>query len=344
MVEHIEIEEFLKINENNTPIIDVRSPKEFEHGHIPGAFNLPIFSNEERALVGTCYKREGREPAILLGLKLVGPKLEEFAQKAIKLAQNNSLAIHCWRGGMRSSSMAWLLGTVGIKTCVLKGGYKAYRRFMRRQFSKSVKLIVLGGMTGSGKTEILKELAGMGHQVVDLEGLADHKGSAFGGIGQKDQETTEQFENNLYEIWKTFDFDKPIWVEDESKNIGRVGVPDELYHQIRSSIVLCIEIPVEERVDYLLTEYGKFPLEDLKTGITKIKKRLGGKSFKLAIESIENNDIKTATEIALRYYDKAYIYGLSNRNKEMVYFMKCDDLNHKLNAEKIAEFYQNIIS
>ncbi|NJO90678.1 MAG: tRNA 2-selenouridine(34) synthase MnmH [Chloroflexia bacterium] len=246
------------------PIIDVRSPKEFEHAHIPGAVNLPLFSNEERTKVGICYKNEGRQTAVLLGLELVGPKLAYFAKKAQELSANNQLIVHCWRGGMRSSSMAWLFGTLGIKTYILEGGYKAYRRFIKEQFTQHIDLVVLGGLTGSGKTEILKELAKMGQQVINLEDLANHKGSAFGALGQNAQTSTEQFENNLYQIWKTLDLNKPVWVEDESKTIGKIGVPDELYLKIRNTNVIAVELPVDIRVDYLLEEYGKFSPSELK--------------------------------------------------------------------------------
>jgi len=343
MVEQVGIEQFLSISEN-VQLIDVRSPKEYEKAHIPRAISLPLFSNEERALVGTCYKNEGRDTAIILGLKLVGPKLEHFAKKARELALNNHLAVHCWRGGMRSSSMAWLFSTVGIKTAVLEGGYKAYRRYIKRQFAKQTQLVVLGGMTGSGKTEILRELAHVGHQVVDLEGLANHKGSAFGGLGQKEQGSTEQFENDLYEVWKTFDFDKPIWLEDESKTIGKIWLPDELYEKMRTCMVISVEIPIEQRVNWLLTEYGEFPSADLKNGILKIKKRLGGDNSKLAIDSIDDGNIKKAIEIVLRYYDKAYRFGLLQRGNEMVNTLECNRVDHKNNAKKIIAFYQNIIS
>ncbi len=341
MVEQINLEYFFDLTKT-IPIIDVRSPKEFEHAHIPGAVNMPLFSNDERAQVGICYKNEGRQAAVLLGLELVGPKLAYFAQKAQELLVNNQLVVHCWRGGMRSSSMAWLFGTLGIKTYVLEGGYKAYRRFIKKQFAKNINLIVLGGLTGSGKTEILKELAKMGQQVIDLEGLANHKGSAFGALGQIAQTSTEQFENNLYEIWKTLNLSKPVWVEDESKTIGKIGVPDELYLKIRDTEVIAVELPVEVRVDYLLAEYGKFSSTDLKESITKIKKRIGGKDFKIAIEAVENGEIKTATKIALNYYDKAYRYGLSKRKADMVHPIKLNSMNHKFNAGKVLNLLKKI--
>jgi tRNA 2-selenouridine synthase len=343
MVEQIGIEQFFKLSED-LPLIDVRSPKEFEHAHIPGAVNLPLFSNDERAEVGISYKNGGRQEAILLGLKFVGPKMTFFAHEVLRIAVDNQVVVHCWRGGMRSSNMAWLFSTLGIKTYVLEGGYKTYRRYLKQQFASESQLVVLGGMTGSGKTEILKELAKEGHQVVDLEGLANHKGSAFGSFGQKPQPSTEQFENNLFECWKTFNFSHPIWIEDESKTIGKVGVPDELFARIRNSKVVVVEIPYEKRLNYLLDEYGRFSQDELKNAINKIKKRLDGKKFKTAIGAIEQGDNEPAARIALDYYDKAYRYGLSKRKQEMVHTIRLNSLNHSNNAKELLKFYATLNS
>ena len=157
MSEKIGVREFHKLSKLIS-VIDVRSPREFEIGHIPGAYNIPIFTNEERAIVGTTYKKEGKDPAVLKGLEIVGKKLRAFADTARKLSVNNKLLVHCWRGGMRSASMAWLFETVGIETYILEGGYKAFRNFGKTQLSKPNKLIILGGLTGSGKTEILLKI------------------------------------------------------------------------------------------------------------------------------------------------------------------------------------------
>src|SRR3989339_1355584 len=191
----ISVAEFLKRG-NSLPIIDVRSPGEYEHAHIPGALALPLFSNEERAEVGTIYKQRGRVQAVQKGLEFVGPKLKDFTKFALKL-NSDELLIHCWRGGMRSSAMAWLLETVGINCSLLKDGYKAYRNHVLESFDLPYKILLLGGYTGSGKTEILSALKEAGEQVVDLEGLSNHKGSAFGALGQGIQPSSEQFENTL---------------------------------------------------------------------------------------------------------------------------------------------------
>ena len=183
----------------NCPILDVRSPDEYNRGHIPGALSLPLFNNEERSAVGTLYLQKGSKEAMLKGLELVGPKMKEFVSQASGLTPEGELALYCWRGGMRSNSMAWLFNTSGIKSHTLEGGYKSWRRHIHDFFGQPVaKLVVIGGMTGTGKTEILEEIERKGGQVVHLERLARHKGSVFGHLGMPAQPSTEQFENELY--------------------------------------------------------------------------------------------------------------------------------------------------
>jgi len=319
------------------PIVDVRSPKEFELGHIPGAHNIPIFTNEERAIVGTTYKKEGREPAILKGLEIVGVKLREFADKSRKLSVKNKLLVHCWRGGMRSSSMAWLFETVGIKTYILEGGYKAFRNFGKDQLSKS-KLIVLGGLTGSGKTETLLEIKELGEQVVDLEGIAHHKGSAFGALGQQDQPTNEQFENNLIYQWLAFDLSKPIWIEDESHSIGSNWIPNELFVLMRKSSVIKMEIEKSLRIKRLMKEYAIFDTKELEDCVLRIGRKLGGQNVKEALESLKKGDLSHVAELTLSYYDKSYSFGLKKRNHNSILTIKLNDDKPKDTAFRLVEF------
>jgi tRNA 2-selenouridine synthase len=338
----VDIETFFALS-SNIPIIDVRSPFEFDHAHIPGAVNLPIFTNDERKRVGICYKDKGREAAVLLGLEIVGLKMVEFAQLAKKLAGSNKLLVHCWRGGMRSSSMSWLFSTLGIETYTLEGGYRSYRRYIKSYFANDFTIVVLGGMTGSGKTEILKEIKKNGGQVIDLEGLANHKGSAFGALGQDTQSTTEQFENNLFSELFRMEKKNPIWLEDESITIGKICIPEELYSQMRNTVVIKVNIPKEERIRWLVKEYGEFDHELLKDSIQRIKKRIGGLNYQLAIEALENNQLEKLVDLVLSYYDKTYSYGLSNRNQEKVHVIDLRNIDHPYNALKILEFYQNIL-
>lgn len=308
----ITIEDFLSERER-TPVIDVRSPAEFKKGHIPGAYNIPLFSDEERAIVGTKYVQESRYNSVIAGLDFVGPKLSRFVDEVSKLAPYRKILVYCWRGGMRSASMSWLFDLAGFNTKTLIGGYKSYRGAIKNYLSKPFKLIVLGGMTGSGKTELLLELSKRGQQVIDLEGLANHKGSAFGAIGQNPQPSTEYFENLLFEDLIKLDPARPIWLEDESKAIGSIFIPDLFFNQMIGSTVIAIERPTETRIKRLTAEYTQCNPQLLIDSVTKIAKRLGGDNASKAIKSIEAGNFEEAVGISLKYYDKTYQYGLCNK-------------------------------
>ncbi|WP_167616595.1 tRNA 2-selenouridine(34) synthase MnmH [Maribellus sediminis] len=333
----LSIEELLPLTDS-LPLIDVRSPAEYELAHIPGAVNIPIFNNDERRDVGIKYKVGGKENAVLLGLDFVGPKMSDFVRQAKRIARNKKVMVHCWRGGMRSASMAWLFETAGLEVFVLKGGYKAYRQYIREQFSRPVKMVVLGGYTGSGKTDILQELKEQGEQFLDIEGLANHRGSAFGPLGQNPQPSNEQFENDLADAWRKFDFSKPVWVEDESRQLGQCGIPDPLFQQLRSAPLIKIIISKKLRINRLVKEYGGFEKEALRLKVESIKKRLGGLAASEAIEALENGELATVTDITLSYYDKAYDYGTSQRDPESVFILDLEDDAPAGNAAIIKEF------
>lgn len=303
MLKSVSVDEFLK----GEVIIDVRTPAEFEAGHIIGAVNIPLFTNEERAVVGTLYVRTGREEAIEKGLEFVGPRMAEMVRRAKKEAVGRSINVYCWRGGMRSSSVGWLFSTAGMDVNILKGGYKAYRRDFERMLNEiSWKIVLLSGSTGSGKTELLYHLEDMGEQVVDLEGLAHHKGSVFGGLGQLKQPTTEQFINKLHHRFRELDTTKRVWCEGESISIGHVFMPQKLYDLMRQGLQIEIEMEVEQRLDRLMVEYGDFNANELIEAFTKIRKRFGFDQTKLAIELVENGEIRAAAAMGLKYYDKVY--------------------------------------
>ncbi len=328
---------------NIVPLIDVRSPAEFKKGHIPGAINLPLFEDEERAKVGILYKQSGKLNAVLKGLEIVGPKQAEIAKKAIKISNNNKVNIHCWRGGMRSESVAWLLIQVGLECEVLEGGYRAYRRYIKGEFSKPWQFVVIGGMTGSGKTDIIINLAKMKLQAIDLEGLANHKGSAFGGIGKGNQPSTEQFENNLYEQFLDLDIKQPVWVEDESKAIGRVNIPDEIYFNMRRSPVVEIKMNKEWRIKRLAKEYARLDPGHLTQAVQRIQKRLGGNNTKTCLKYIENGDFEKAIDLVLGYYDKAYKKGLNFREIMSIQPFQIKTMDFKENAKLLLEFYKSQI-
>ena len=326
----------------STPIIDVRSPAEFMQAHVPGAVNVPLFSNDERAQVGTCYKQIGRDEAVLLGLELVGPKLADFVKAARQIAPAGEVLVHCWRGGMRSGSFAWLLETAGLRVSTLQGGYKAYRNHLVPTFSVPQNILILGGKTGSGKTDILKALAQLGEQVIDLEGIAHHKGSSFGAIGQASQPSSEQFENELYDHWKDLDPTRPLWLEDESRNVGTCSIPPALWVQMRQSTVAFVEMPKSERIARLVREYACYDPNLLLQATDRIEKRLGGQHHKAAVEALNAGDYAQVADITLVYYDKAYLHGLSQRPAEKVHRIDIQTDNPPETAIELIAWRKNL--
>ena len=300
------------------PILDVRSPGEYDRAHIPGAISFPIFVNDERAKVGTTYKQVGKDEAIELGLEIVGPKLATWVKMAKEIAVDNTVLVHCWRGGMRSGSMSWLFETAGIKVKTLIGGYKGYRNYVLGEFDRSIPFVVLGGKTGSGKTDILLEMQKRGAQVIDLEGIAHHRGSVFGHLGLEPQPTSEQFENEVVAQLRQMDYTKPIWIEDESRHIGQVFMPLGLYSQLRAAPILFLDIAAEYRLPHLVEVYAHYPKEALAHAVGKIKKRLGGDYYKSALEALGVDDFNLVAAITLNYYDKAYVHGLLKRSPEQI--------------------------
>ena len=258
------------------PVLDVRSPREYTAGHLPGAHCFPLFDDRERAQVGTTYKQIGAHEALLVGLELVGPKMRSLVEQARHLAPTKEVLVHCWRGGMRSESVAWLLATAGFTAHTLEGGYKAYRNHALESFRKIPQLVALGGATGSGKTAVLRALQARGEQVINLEALAHHRGSAFGGIGQTPQPTTEQFQNDLHHVWQQLDPRVRVWIEDESFSIGQVKLPIELWNAMRARPLVLLEVPRAARIQRLVQEYGSLDRLELERAVVTIQKRLGG--------------------------------------------------------------------
>jgi tRNA 2-selenouridine synthase len=233
-------------------LLDVRSPGEYSRGHIPGAISFPLFSDEERAVVGTIYKQQGKDEAVLEGLRIVGPKMAGFVEEAARLSPNKKVMLQCWRGGMRSASVAWLLQQAGFETRLIKGGYKSYRNEIHHYLNQAFPFIVITGPTGSKKTKILQALRDKGEQVIDLEALANHKGSAFGALGMAPQPSIEQFENLLHVELLAMDFSRRIWIEDESRKIGTVVVHEPFWKHIKSVPVLLVNLSIQERIQFII--------------------------------------------------------------------------------------------
>lgn len=312
MKEILSLEEFLK-----TPgtYLDVRSPGEFMQGRIPGAINLALFSDEERANIGTAYKQQGKEQAISLGLNIAGPKLGNFVEQAKTYCQTGLGKVYCWRGGMRSSAMKWLLGFSGIPAVTLQGGYKTFRRWVLKQFSHPYSFVVIGGLTGCGKTETLQALKKLGEQVLDLEMLAHHRGSSYGKYGEELQPSTEQFENEIALCLAAFHCERPIWIEDENRLIGTCAIPDSLFKSMHAAPLFVIERPLEERLTRLLRDYSEAAPDELIKATKKISKRLGSQRTKEIVEAIKEGRFSDAIIHVLKYYDAAYAFSLSKRSQ-----------------------------
>ncbi len=322
---------------SNRPVIDVRSPSEFALGHIPGAINLPLFNDEERARVGTAYKKTGRSQAFDMGLDIVGPKMSGFVQAARKFAPEKEILVHCWRGGMRSASMSWLLETAGFTVSLLSGGYKAYRAHIRENLVDKRKFIILGGLTGSGKTLWLKQLAACGEPVVDLEGLANHRGSVFGGIGLGMQPTNEQFENELFREIQAFGYDEMIWLEDESRQIGRIFMPEPIFLAMTDSPLIRIKVADELRIKIILDEYAGLDPERLAASVQQISKRLGGLVTNECLDLLKIEDFAGVVRLLLPYYDKTYTHCTQVRNRQVVIDLDLSDGDPEGYAGKLIE-------
>lgn len=352
-IESIDIEKFITLAKD-CPMLDVRSPQEFSHAHIPGAISVPLFSDEQRKIIGTAYKQQGRQVAVDHGLRYFAERMKIIPTETLQISNNwlkhknpatashPTFLVHCWRGGMRSEAVAWLLSLYGYKVYLLKGGYKSYRNWTLKQFEKNYSLKILGGFTGSGKTEVLKEMQQKGKKTIDLEKLAKHKGSAFGALGEEAQPSQEMFENLL--AWQLAELDgntktdpDSIWLEDESRHIGVVNIPKPFWDQMRNSNLYFLEIPFEDRLQHIVASYSIFDKKDLVTSVMKIQKKLGGLETKNAINYLLENKVTESFSILMNYYDKLYAKALSNREniEPLLNKIVCKNVNPK-NADQFC--------
>jgi len=314
VIEYVDIKEFLSLKKE-LPIIDVRSPIEYNHAHIPDSYNVYLFKDEERKEIGTLYKQKGREEAVLKGLEFASGRMTSLLKsidavvkdKVKDYKNTNKILMHCFRGGMRSGSVAWLCSNYKYDVYILKGGYKSYRRYVLDSFDCDYRIYLLTGKTGSGKTLILNKLKELGNNVIDLENIAKHKGSAFGWINEGEQPTQEQFENDLSEELRKYDKDSILWLEDESLLIGKRTIPKSLFNRMKEpEKIIYLHIPKERRAKYITEAYGKFRIEDLGKSILKIKNRLGGERTKEALNLLGEGRIYECVLTLLYYYDKSY--------------------------------------
>ena len=315
-------EDFLAAAERGGVVLDVRAPGEYAAGHLPGAVSFPLFTDDERARVGTAYKQESKQVAVDLGLELVGPKLRDMATRARALFEaqetRTPLLVHCWRGGMRSGSVDWLLRTAEVPAARCHGGYKACRAVLRETFQTARPYVVLGGMTGTAKTDVIHALADQHERTLDLEGMARHFGSSFGNLDAHPQPSTEQFSNDLAWALRALDrdgLDGPVWVENESRSIGWVQMPEDFHKRLRSAPVLELERTEEDRIAHLLSMYGEADEEALVQAFERIRTKLGGQHANAAVAHVLEGNLAEAARIALVYYDKTYRHGLDKREQ-----------------------------
>jgi len=331
------------------PIIDVRSPNEYYKGHLPNSINIPLFDNDERSIIGTIYKKEGRKKAVIEGLNFFEKKIELLldnlfmsidSYKTITNKNNNELfiRIYCSRGGMRSKSVGWLLEKFKLNLVTLNGGYKIYRRWVLDSFSKKLKIVVIGGKTGTGKTRLLSLLEKYKYQTIDLEGFACHRGSTFGGLGMKEQPSNEQFENQIAEKLNSFKVSNNIFVEAESSNIGKCKIPHEFFNQMKNSRRIEIIRSESNRLDELIDTYSVFKKEELQESVLRIKRRLGPQRTKIALESINNERWDLVCKSVLEYYDKCYEYEKVGKTN-----IKILDLTDKKYDDRILELINNVL-
>jgi len=320
----ISLEQALALRERGALLIDARSPAEFAAGTIPGAVNIPLFDDDERARVGTIYKQDGKSAARLLGVDLTAPKLPELARRVrMELENRRSPGIvFCWRGGMRSRAMTTLLALAGLPVRQMEGGHKAFRSLVREFLERGEwgRLVVLRGLTGVGKTRLLQRLETEGYPVLDLEGLANHRGSAFGGLGLGQQPSQKNFEARLWDVLRNIPPGAFVLAEGESRHIGRLILPLKVYESLQRETSLWINASMDYRVRVIRDSYPTLTAdrEILARTIEGLKERLGkaGIDELLVLLRAERWD-ELIRELMVRYYDPLYRHSKPEGRKDI---------------------------
>ncbi len=309
MVRNIDIEEALK---ENYVLIDVRTEEEFKEFHIPGAVNVPLFTTDEKKKISEVYYKKGEKEARLFALKIVSPKIPGLVEKIRELKERqDKVALYCWRGGMRSFSLATISSLAGVYVPIVKGGYRAFRKYILKRIemlSKGKTFIVIYGPTGCGKTRILRILKRKGFPVIDLEGLAGHRGSVFGGIGLK-QPSQKMFDALLWKEMENYKESSFLVVEGESRKIGKIHIPEPFWKKMRNGIGVIVSIPLDERVKVSLEDYKVLENEPeiYLEALERIKKHLPSQKYNLIKEHIKERNYREAIkELMLSYYDPLY--------------------------------------
>lgn len=327
-------------------LVDVRSPGEFAEGTIPGSVNVPLFTNEERALIGTVYKQESPDAARRLAMLTVSPKIPQIVAEMETLMKKGKLVIYCWRGGMRSYAACTFMSLLKYPVLRVRGGYRAYRQRVMEELTayEGIKspLIVLHGMTGVGKTRILLMLKERGQQVLDLEGMANHRGSVFGTIGMGEAHNQKTFEALLWESLRSLDPNRPVFMEAESKRIGRSVMPDWLIKDKQAGVPVFLNASMEQRVERLIEDYMPHDDQHIVTGLTvaleKIRKRLSNEQFAMFQDLLSTGEYERfCSQLFELYYDPRYKHKLQEYSGEMIH-MDAEDLGDVvLELETLAQ-------
>lgn len=325
-------------------LIDVRSPAEYEQGHIPGAFSVPLLGNHERAVVGTAYKQQSRQAAVDAALRFVAPRMDRIVDDVRRHAEGRAVQVYCWRGGMRSASVAWLLQDSGITAQQRSGGYKAYRRGVLHMLEQPWKIVVVGGRTGSGKTLVLHELRTHGQQVMDLEALAHHKGSSFGSLQQPSQHpsqhpsqpSSEHMANLMAAELQRMQPDRVLYVEDESLRIGTVVLHKPWYDAMQKAPLIVLDVDRKERARFLAEDYGTAPRSGLIEAFQRIERRIGGLRLQRALQAIAEGNLQEAAIQALEYYDGTYDYAIEQRSPDQLVRVAATHLTMEERARAIV--------
>ncbi len=339
--------EYKKLRHDECLFIDVRSPKEYKDATIQDAINLALFSDEQRAIIGTLYKHQSPLEAKRQGVQIVSEKLPELFDTIMNLKEqhNKRIVLFCARGGARSSSLALLLNGLGENIYYIKDGYKGYRKHILSELpsmSSDKTFVVLNGRTGVGKTKILEHLKELGHDVLDLEKLASHRGSLLGSVGLEQQPSTKTFESRIYHTLKNSKSNF-IFVEAESRRIGKLFIPEYIKKDMTNGIQLFLDASLDFRANILTDDYTKSPTshDELKSALDNIRKYMGNEPIdRLQAQLDENNYHEVAKTLMTDYYDPMYDHNINKHKYD--YSLTVDNL--AVAAQNISEWLNAYIT
>lgn len=330
--------------DEETILVDVRSPGEYLEYTIPNAINIPILDNEERKAVGTVYRQESAEAAKSLGIKIVSSKLPDIYEKILDLKKKNkSIVLFCERGGLRSSTLFELFNSMDMGVKKLKGGYKGYRNMVNKELpliNSQKTYIVLHGFTGTGKTDILKSLIEKGCDVLDLEGKANHRGSMLGKIGLEKDISQKQFEAEIFDTLRAAKT-KNIFIEAESRRIGKLFIPEFILEKMKEGIHILIESSIDMRAEMILKEYiqSENSKEEILEALEKLRKFISNEAVDTLVKEVKVNKYKEAAiKLMELYYDPMYNHTQKNYDYSLI--VNSDNLSEA--CVKLEEYYKRL--